>query len=188
MSTMSAQNPNNEYRPAEAAVEDTAPRRGTSPLLLMLLAFAVTVAAVMWWSQNRQASRVAPVVTTPAPAVEADRPAQPTAAERTAANRERAQRTAPVIANRDPRPLSSNADPKYPASMLRAGVGGTVVVMAEVDAKGMPTEVRVVERSGERELDRAALTAVRQWRFEPAVRNGKATASAVRVPVDFTPI
>ena len=75
-----------------------------------------------------------------------------------------------------------------PAAMLRAGVGGTVVVVAEVDAQGNPVDVRVVERSGERDLDRAAVNAVRQWRFEPAMRNGKAIATSVKVPVDFKPI
>lgn len=188
MSTMSAQNPHTHHEAPEAVViEDGTPRRGTSPVLLMLFAFAVTMAAVMWWSQTRRASDVRPVVTTPVPAQTTERTAP--AAERTAATeRARTQRTASAPLNRDLRPLAGNAEPKYPASMLRAGVGGTVVVMAEVDAKGVPTEVRVVERSGERELDRAALSAVRQWRFQPALRDGKATASAVRVPVDFKPI
>ena len=67
-------------------------------------------------------------------------------------------------------------------------LGGTVVVLAEVDAQGNPVDVRVVERSGERDLDRAAVNAVRQWRFEPAMRNGKAIATSVKVPVDFKPI
>ena len=60
--------------------------------------------------------------------------------------------------------------------------------VAEVDAQGNPVDVRVVERSGERDLDRAAVNAVRQWRFEPAMRNGKAIATSVKVPVDFKPI
>ncbi|TXI29325.1 MAG: energy transducer TonB, partial [Ottowia sp.] len=55
-------------------------------------------------------------------------------------------------------------------------------------AQGNPVDVRVVERSGERDLDRAAVNAVRQWRFEPAMRNGKAIATSVKVPVDFKPI
>lgn len=84
--------------------------------------------------------------------------------------------------------MAGNAEPKYPAAMLRAGVGGAVVVVAEVDAQGNPVDVRVVERSGERDLDRAAVNAVRQWRFEPAMRNGKAIATSVKVPVDFKPI
>ena len=181
---------NNEYRTPDT-IEDTTvePRRTTSPVLLMLLAFAVTAAALVWWGQSRQANET-PVAALPSPV--ADDAVTP-AGERAAAtaDRKRAERAAatrPAAVSRDARPLAGNAEPKYPASMLRAGVGGTVVVLAEVDAQGNPIDVRVVERSGERDLDRAAVNAVRQWRFEPAMRNGKAIATSVKVPVDFKPI
>ncbi len=182
---------NNDYRTPDT-VEDTTvePRRTTSPVLLMLLAFAVTAAALVWWSQSRQTNET-PVAALPAPV--ADDAVTTTAGERAAAaadrtRAERAAATRPAAVSRDARPLAGNAEPKYPASMLRAGVGGTVVVLAEVDAQGNPIDVRVVERSGERDLDRAAVSAVRQWRFEPAMRNGKAIATSVKVPVDFKPI
>ncbi|PPJ42833.1 MULTISPECIES: energy transducer TonB [unclassified Pseudoxanthomonas] len=182
---------NNEYRTPDT-VEDTTvePRRTTSPVLLMLLAFAVTAAGLMWWTQSRHAGTETPVAALPAPVADdaANAPANERAA---AADRKRAERTAatrPASVSRDARPLAGNAEPKYPASMLRAGVGGTVVVLADVDAQGNPIDVRVVERSGERDLDRAAVSAVRQWRFEPAMRNGKAIATSVKVPVDFKPI
>ena len=57
----------------------------------------------------------------------------------------------------------------------------------EVDASGVPTDVKVVERSGERsrDLDRAVTDAVRKWRFEPAMKDGKPVAGAVVVPVEF---
>jgi protein TonB len=60
-------------------------------------------------------------------------------------------------------------------------------VRVEVDASGVPTDVKVVERSGERsrDLDRAVTDAVRRWRFEPAMKDGKAVAGAVVVPVEF---
>ena len=186
---------NNEYR-APDTVEDTTvePRRTTSPVLLTLLAFAVTAGGLIWWSQSRAPTKT-PVATLPGSVI--DEPATTTPAtpakERTkaSADKVRAERNAtnrPAAISRDARPLASNAEPKYPASMLRAGVGGTVVVLAEVDAQGNPVNVRVVERSGERDLDRAALSAVKQWRFEPAMRNGKAIATSVKVPVDFKPI
>lgn len=181
---------NNEYRTADTVQDTTVePRRSTSPVLLMLLAFAVTATALIWWTQSRRATE-APVAALPAPVMD---DANPPASERAAAanERTRAERTAatrPAPISRDARPMAGNAEPKYPAAMLRAGVGGTVVVVAEVDAQGNPVDVRVVERSGERDLDRAAVNAVRQWRFEPAMRNGKAIATSVKVPVDFKPI
>lgn len=181
---------NNEYRSADTVKDTTVePRRSTSPVLLMLLAFAVAAAALVWWTQSRRATE-APVAALPAPVM--DDATQP-ASERAAAahegkREERTVATRPASISRDARPMAGNAEPKYPAAMLRAGVGGTVVVLAEVDAQGTPIDVRVVERSGERDLDRAAVNAVRQWRFEPAMRNGKAIATSVKVPVDFKPI
>ena len=75
--------------------------------------------------------------------------------------------------------------PKYPASALRAGETGTVLVLASIDRNGVPIEVSLDDRSGNREFDRSALQAVRQWRFQPALRDGKPVAAKVRVPVEF---
>ena len=43
----------------------------------------------------------------------------------------------------------------------------------------------MIRRSGSRALDRAAVDAVRQWTFEPAVRGGRTVAADVQVPVTF---
>lgn len=75
--------------------------------------------------------------------------------------------------------------PEYPSSAMRNGDQGTVMVRVEVGADGVPTSVEVAERSGSRDLDRAALTAVRQWRFQPAQRDGQPVPGAVTVPIDF---
>ena len=57
----------------------------------------------------------------------------------------------------------------------------------DVDARGVPTDVQVVERSGDRDraFDRAAIEAARQWRFQPATRNGEPVAATVQLPVEF---
>ena len=52
-------------------------------------------------------------------------------------------------------------------------------------APSQPTAVELAQRSRSRDLDRAALAAVRGWTFEPALRDGKPVASTVQVPVDF---
>ena len=75
--------------------------------------------------------------------------------------------------------------PEYPASALRSGQGGTVRVRVEVDAQGVPGAVVVVDRSGSRDLDRAAVDAVRNWRFQPALRNGQAVPGVLEIPFDF---
>ena len=75
--------------------------------------------------------------------------------------------------------------PRYPAAALRRGESGTVLVRVEVDTAGMPAGVALVQRSGSRDLDRAAMEAVRDWRFQPAQRNGKAIAASLVIPIDF---
>ncbi|PBS14242.1 energy transducer TonB, partial [Lysobacteraceae bacterium NML93-0792] len=90
-----------------------------------------------------------------------------------------------VAADRDARPLEQPG-PVYPPAAARSREEGTVVVLAQVGADGRPTDVSVETRSRSRDLDRAAVDAVRNWTFEPAIRNGRPAASAVRVPVDFT--
>ena len=75
--------------------------------------------------------------------------------------------------------------PTYPSGALRRGESGTVVVRVEVDIAGMPAGVALVQRSGSRDLDRAAMEAVRKWRFLPAQRDGRAVPGSLVIPVDF---
>lgn len=84
-----------------------------------------------------------------------------------------------------PRPGSTPA-PRYPADALRRGESGTVLVRVEVDTAGMPAGVALVQRSGSRSLDRAAMEAVRAWRFQPAQREGRAVPGSLVIPIEFT--
>ena len=85
-----------------------------------------------------------------------------------------------------PLPDRSRA-PTYPSSALRRGESGMVVVRVDVDARGTPAGVTLVQRSGSRLLDRAALEAVRDWRFQPAQSNGQAVPGSIEIPFDFKP-
>jgi len=92
----------------------------------------------------------------------------------------------PLAAGDQPVPLrGATPPPRYPAGALRRGESGTVMVRVEVDASGMPAGVALVQRSGSRDLDRAAMEAVRGWRFQPAQRDGRAVAGSLVIPVDF---
>jgi len=87
-----------------------------------------------------------------------------------------------------PVPLSGQMPPpRYPPAALRRGDRGTVVVRVEVDAGGKPAGVALVQRSGSRDLDRAAMEAVRDWRFQPAQRDGHPVAGSIEIPFDFKP-
>ena len=81
--------------------------------------------------------------------------------------------------------LLSAALPQYPDDERRRGVEGNVTLRIDVDANGLPSDVDYAHRSGNRALDRAALVAARNWRFQPAIRNGEPVASTVTVPVAF---
>lgn len=76
--------------------------------------------------------------------------------------------------------------PRYPRNALRSGIEGTVQVLVDVGPDGTPTSVSLAAGSGNRELDRAALDAVRRWRFTPAMANGLPTVGRVTVPIQFS--
>ena len=65
------------------------------------------------------------------------------------------------------------------------GWEGLVVLTVAVTAAGAPDSVAISRSSGHETLDRAALEAVRRWRFEPARRVGMAIAGTVSVPIRF---
>ena len=70
---------------------------------------------------------------------------------------------------------------------MRKGERGVVLLKVMVDAQGRPERVRVIQRSGSRALDRAAMEAVQQWRFQPAVSAGQPVAGEVEIPIEFSP-
>lgn len=85
-----------------------------------------------------------------------------------------------------PQPIAEQSPPPtYPPAALRRGDTGSVVVRVDVDATGYPSNVTVIQRSGSRDLDRAASDAVRRWRFQPAHSNGQAVPGSIEVPFDF---
>ena len=61
-----------------------------------------------------------------------------------------------------------------------------VVVIADVASTGHVADVSVVTSSRQREIDRAALEAVRQWQFEPTLVDGEAVPVRVRVRARFS--
>ena len=121
-----------------------------------------------------------PALPLPAPIDEGTQPAMP------GANATAAPSSVALAPGEQPVPLKGQMPPpRYPAAALRRGESGTVLVRVEVDTAGLPAGVALVQRSGSRDLDRAAMEAVREWRFQPAQRNGKAIAASLVIPIDF---
>jgi periplasmic protein TonB len=79
--------------------------------------------------------------------------------------------------------LAHSVPPKYPVEARSGAAQGTVVLKAVVDETGKVEGLRLVE--GNATLATAAIHAVKQWRYRPYVRNGKAQAFQTVVIVDF---
>jgi periplasmic protein TonB len=75
--------------------------------------------------------------------------------------------------------------PVYPPRCLRMGLEGVVKVRVLVGEDGVPQEVSIARSSGEPLLDEAALEAVREWVFKPALRNGVPARAYAVVPIEF---
>lgn len=73
--------------------------------------------------------------------------------------------------------------PVIPADAIRAGVRGHVVLEVLIDTDGTVKSTRVLRSIPL--LDRAAIEAVRQWRYEPVLLNGQAVPVIVVVTVPF---
>ena len=72
----------------------------------------------------------------------------------------------------------------YPDLAIRAGVEGTVVVLAYVSKKGFVTGTAVLRGIGGG-CDEAAMDAVKKVKFKPGMQRGKAVNVKVSVPVKF---
>lgn len=72
--------------------------------------------------------------------------------------------------------------PAYTERARRAAIQGTVRLRCVVTSEGLPKQITVL-KSLDEELDRAAVEALREWRFSPARKAGKAIA--VRSVVEF---
>ena len=113
------------------------------------------------------------------------RPTAPAATTRPAPAPAPAASPSRSTASSGPVPISQ-PQPRYPRAALRAGIGGTTRVVVDVGPDGVPTSVSLDQGSGHRELDRAALDAVKRWRFRPAMANGQPTVGRLTVPIQFT--
>ena len=78
----------------------------------------------------------------------------------------------------------STPDPVYTEEATQAKVQGTCILGLIVDAEGHPRDIRVVRGLGFG-LDQKAIEAVNQWRFQPAMKDGKAVNVQISVEVTF---
>lgn len=86
----------------------------------------------------------------------------------------------PVPVSPDKPKLMKRVKPQYPKYALARKIQGEVILDAATDLEGNVAELYVVD--GIKELTRAAIEAVKKWKYEPYIKDGKA------VPIRFTVI
>ena len=77
-----------------------------------------------------------------------------------------------------------SVEPKFAEEAKQATVAGDVLINLHVDENGNPTHVRVV-RGGGNGLDEKAVQAVKQYKFKPAMENGKPVTVEINIEVNF---
>ncbi len=82
-----------------------------------------------------------------------------------------------------PEPVST-PDPEYTEQARLAKTQGTCVLWLIVDDQGHPRDIRVVRGLGFG-LDAKAIDAVKQWRFQPAMKDGRPVNVQISVEVGF---
>ncbi len=74
--------------------------------------------------------------------------------------------------------------PEYPEQLREQHVMGVVYVKCTVDAQGNVVDPEV-EKSSNNGFDKAALEAVKKWKFKPAKQDGSPVAKKVSIPIRF---
>lgn len=99
----------------------------------------------------------------------------------------------PVPVEEDPEPVRIgevrpprkivHVDPIYPRIALQAGIEGSVVLQAIIDREGNVIDLAV--QKSVPSLDKAAIAAVSQWKYQPTILNGRPVPVIMSVTIDF---
>ena len=76
--------------------------------------------------------------------------------------------------------------PVYPAALRSRKIEGVVSIIFVVGPDGRVTNAKV-EKSSDPAFDKPALDAVRKWKFEPGVKEGRKVSFKMRAPIRFDP-
>ena len=132
-----------------------------------------------------------PIVAVPAPAPpiqttpEAE-PAPPAPVKAAQDAKPAPARASDALANLNTRLISADP-PRYPVESRRLREMGTVVLMVVVDEGGRVRDSSIATSSGVERLDKAALNAVRRWRWSPTIVDGRPSQvrGLVRIPFEL---
>lgn len=83
-----------------------------------------------------------------------------------------------------PQPLNQ-PEPDYPEELIKQGIKGQVKVEVLLDTDGKVIDVKVVESSGIKEIDKVVVETAYRWTFTPAEYKGKPVQVWVPIPFNF---
>jgi protein TonB len=81
--------------------------------------------------------------------------------------------------------LKGNPLPKYPYLARINNYEGLVILKIKVSADGRCAGISIVKSSGYKILDKAAVEAVKKWRFIPSMKNGKPVWGEKEIRIRF---
>ncbi|MEZ9319550.1 energy transducer TonB [Vibrio sp. 10N.286.51.E5] len=67
-------------------------------------------------------------------------------------------------------------EPSYPAKALKRGAEGHVIMSFTIDETGRPIDIQVTDANPRRMFEREAMRALKKWKYQPKVVDGKAIA------------
>ena len=83
--------------------------------------------------------------------------------------------------------LLEQVSPEYPEAEKKKGLEGQIWLEVEVKIDGFVGEISVTEnKTGSKVLAKSSIEAIKKWKFEPALKDGKAIKSWIRFPVNFS--
>ncbi|MEZ8305005.1 energy transducer TonB [Vibrio splendidus] len=67
-------------------------------------------------------------------------------------------------------------EPRYPAKAFKRGAEGHVIMSFTIDETGRPVDIQVTDANPRRMFEREAMRALKKWKYQPKVVDGKAIA------------
>lgn len=178
-----------DERVLHASPQDDAPYART---LLRSVGVAAQPALIPWLTEPQLKERLAMIRRTPCSTTR-QRLGYGLLALMLAGSASLALAAAPQRANNAPasQALSYNAQipPRYPADALHNKEQGTVILRALIHADGSVGTITYDARDStttSTDLIASASNAVKQWHFQPQMKNGKAVEGYARIPIQFS--
>ncbi|MGM0602870.1 MAG: energy transducer TonB, partial [Bacillota bacterium] len=81
--------------------------------------------------------------------------------------------------------LNNYSSPSYPENLRRRNIEGKVFLKLIVDKNGNTKNIEIHESSGYDSFDNAAVNAVSNWDFKPALLNGEEISVKIILPLKF---